>query len=179
MAAVAIERLTPQAQARAAELNPQVKAYLESKAAAKASKSSEAPKSSKVDTRGANTVQPAAPASRAAASVDRPATRRASTSSPSSSPPAAATFPWPDVSNFEVPGGSVLVKALVVLGILILGLMFYSKVTGTPIMVGLSGLSAGVPRVANPNALQPGYAQTAASATMQTRIAKANPARAA
>ena len=84
--------------------------------------------------------------------------RSASTSPSSSTAPAASTAPtWslptPDLSSISIPGGSPVEKALVVLGILIIGLALYSKVTGKPIFLGLTGLNAPTPAPAplNPN----------------------------
>lgn len=85
----------------------------------------------------------------------------------------------------DIPGGTPVVKALVVFGVLLLGLIFYSRVTGQPIALGLSGLSApswpAAPR--NPNTLAPGYAQSVPATvsggvdTMTRRVGLANPAK--
>lgn len=75
---------------------------------------------------------------------------------PAAASPAAATAPtWslptPDLSSISLPGNSTGEKALVVLGILVLGLFFYSRVTGKAIGLGLSGPSAATPAPLNPN----------------------------
>lgn len=88
----------------------------------------------------------------------------------------------PDLSGFQIPGETPLIKALVVLGVLLLGIAVYSKVTGKPMALSLQGFNAGRPTQPNPNTLAPGFAQTAPTTisgadTMTRRVALANPAK--
>jgi len=63
-----------------------------------------------------------------------------------------------------------------VLGILMLGLFFYSRVTGKPALLGLAGPSAASPAPLNPNTVG-GAAPP--SPSMLNRIAAASPGKAA
>ncbi len=105
---------------------------------------------------------------------------RSGSGAPGAPPAAAAASTWslptPDLSSISLPGNSVGEKALVVLGILVLGLFFYSRVTGKPIFLGLAGPSAGSPSPLNPSTVG-GAAPSPAS--MARRIAAVNPGKVA
>ncbi len=84
----------------------------------------------------------------------------------------------PNFPNVQVPGETLLEKALVVAGILIVGLGLYSKLTGKPIFLGLQGFNArGAPPAAASYYAQQNRRLAAASDTMFTRMNLANPAR--
>ena len=84
-----------------------------------------------------------------------------------------------------IPGESALIKALVVAGILLLGMAWYSRATGQTFTLGLFGLSPGVAGTGSANAANgtPAAAvgiptsRDGLSPAILTRTVKANPAK--
>jgi hypothetical protein len=117
-----------------------------------------------------------APPVKAELSAPAPAAPPAAAPSPAAAP---INFSMPDLSNFSVPGETLLEKAFIVLALLILGIGLYSRVTGKPMLLSLNGLTNQA-RGAAP--AQTYYAQqdrriALATDTMFTRMNLANPAR--
>lgn len=116
--------------------------------------------------------QPASPAP-AAASPSQPTSPAPAAASPSQPESAGWSLPLPDLS---LPGNSTAEKALVVFGILLIGLMLYGRVTGKPIFLGLASPSAGNPQPLNPSSVGGAIAPPS---SMARRIAAVNPAKVA
>lgn len=113
-----------------------------------------------------------------AASPDLTAARNAQTApaaaadaAPAPSSGGGGSISLPTAS--DIPGGSALEKALVVLGILVLGLGIFSRVTGKPINLGLTGFTGTAPK-GLPSAT---VASLPLTPTIVSRTAAVNPAK--
>jgi hypothetical protein len=92
-------------------------------------------------------------------------------------PSAGQSISLPSFSSDSIPGGTAAEKALLVAGILVLGLALWSRITGTSFNLGLTGFS-GLGVTAKASAPPPTVASQAIPATTAKRMAVVNPAKA-
>lgn len=92
------------------------------------------------------------PVSQAASAAPASTSTGTGSSSSSSSSGSGWSVPLPDFSSFAIPGRSTGEKALLVLGVLVLGLMLYGRVTGQSLSLSLP-IPGKIPPIANPNSV--------------------------
>jgi len=80
----------------------------------------------------------------------------------------------PSVPSVSIPGSTALEKAGVVIGILVIGLGLYSKMTGKSFNLGLTGFTGTGAGVQPP----PTVASAPPAPPIQSRVGAANPAKA-